>query len=224
MDELCAQAKADPVVFRLQHLDNTRVIGVINAAAKAAHWETRTSPASVPGKTGMVNGRGIACVDYEGGNGYAALVAEVAVNLETGLVRPTRFVVALDCGPISNPDGLRNQIEGGILQGMSRALVEEVTWDNRRITSIDWETYNSLHLDYEMPTIESIFVTPADVPAIGAGETAITITPAAIGNAIFDATGGRLRDLPFTPERVSAALREAGRAAGRAQNWARGTS
>jgi len=172
----------------------------------------------------MVNGRGIACVDYEGGNGYAALVAEVAVNLETGLVRPTRFVVALDCGPISNPDGLRNQIEGGILQGMSRALVEEVTWDNRRITSIDWETYNSLHLDYEMPTIESIFVTPADVPAIGAGETAITITPAAIGNAIFDATGGRLRDLPFTPERVSAALREAGRAAGGAQNWARGTS
>jgi CO/xanthine dehydrogenase Mo-binding subunit len=224
MDELCAQAKADPVVFRLRHLVNTRVIGVIKAAAKAAHWETRTSPASIPGKTDVVGGRGIACVDYEGGNGYAALVAEVAVNLQTGIVRPTRFVVALDCGPISNPDGLRNQIEGGILQGMSRALVEEVTWDNRRITSIDWETYNSLHLDYEMPTIESIFVTPADVPAIGAGETAITITPAAIGNAIFDATGGRLRDLPFTPERVSAALREAGRAAGRAQNWARGTS
>ena len=94
----------------------------------------------------MVNGRGIACVDYEGGNGYAALVAEVAVNLETGLVRPTRFVVALDCGPISNPDGLRNQIEGGILQGMSRALVEEVTWDNRRITSTDWETYQLCEL------------------------------------------------------------------------------
>ena len=150
----------------------------------------------------MVSGRGIACVDYEGGNGYAALVAEVDVNLETGLVRPTRFVVALDCGPISNPDGLRNQTEGGILQGMSRALVEEVTWDNRRITSTDWETYNSLHLDYEMPAIESVFVTPAGVPAIGAGETAITVTPAAIGNAIFDATGARLRDLPFTPERV----------------------
>jgi CO/xanthine dehydrogenase Mo-binding subunit len=215
MDELCAQAKADPVAFRLRHLDNARVIGVIKAAAKAAAWETRTSPVSIPGKTGVVSGRGIACVDYEGGNGYAALVAEVTVNLETGLVRPTRFVVALDCGPISNPDGLRNQIEGGILQGMSRALVEEVTWDNRRITSIDWETYKSLHLDYEIPKIESIFVTPADVPATGAGETAITVTPAAIGNAIFDATGGRLRDLPFTPERVSAALLEAGRAAGR---------
>ncbi len=221
MDELCAGAKADPVVFRLRHLENKRVIGVIKAVAEAAGWQTRTSPASIPGKTGLgktnvVSGRGIACVDYEGGNGYAALVAEVAVNLETGLVRPMHFVVALDCGPISNPDGVRNQTEGGILQGMSRALVEEVTWDNRRITSTDWETYNSLHLDYEIATIESIFVTPDGVPAIGAGETAITVTPAAIGNAIFDATGGRLRDLPFTPERVSAALREAGRDAARA--------
>jgi nicotinate dehydrogenase subunit B len=215
MDELCVLAKADPVDFRLRHLQSTRVIGVIKAAAKAANWEPRISPAASLAKAGVVTGCGIACVDYEGGNGYAALIAEVAVNLETGLVRPTRFVVALDCGPISNPDGLRNQIEGGILQGMSRALVEEVTWDNRRITSTDWESYNSLHLDYEMPAIESIFVTPEGMPAIGAGETAITVTPAAIGNAIFDATGGRLRDLPFTPERVSAALREAGHGSGR---------
>jgi nicotinate dehydrogenase subunit B len=208
MDELCAHAKADPVEFRLRHLSNARVIGVIKAAAKAASWKTRMSPSLSPAK-GVVSGRGIACVDYEGGNGYAALVAEADVNLETGLVRPTRFVVALDCGPISNPDGVRNQTEGGILQGMSRALVEEVTWDNHRITSTDWETYNSMHLDYEMPTVESVFVTPAGVPAIGAGETAITVTPAAIGNAIFDATGVRLRDLPFTPERVTAALRKA---------------
>jgi len=220
MDELCVRANADPVDFRLRHLDNARVIGVIKAAAQAANWKKRTSPAGIlaktgPGKTGVVRGRGIACVDYEGGNGYAALIAEVDVNLETGLVRPTHFVVALDCGPISNPDGLRNQIEGGILQGMSRALVEEVTWDQRRITSTDWETYRSLHLDYEMPAIECVFVAPDGVPAIGAGETAITVTPAAIGNAIFDATGGRLRDLPFTPERVTAALREAGHGSGR---------
>jgi len=89
--------------------------------------------------------------------------------------------------------------------------VEEVTWDNKRITSVDWETYNSLHLDYEIPPIESVFVIPADVPATGAGETSITVTPSAIGNAIFDATGARLRDLPFTPERVLAAMRDTDR-------------
>jgi nicotinate dehydrogenase subunit B len=206
MDELCAHVKADPVAFRLKHLRDTRTIGVLKAAAEASKWDARVSPTPTAGKTGVVSGRGIACVAYEGENGYAALVADVTVDLDTGLVRPKRFIVALDCGPISNPDGLRNQIEGGILQGMSRALVEEVTWDNRRITSVDWESYRSLHLDYEIPAIESVFVTPKDVPATGAGETAITVTPAAIGNAIFDATGARVRELPFTPERVKAAL------------------
>jgi CO/xanthine dehydrogenase Mo-binding subunit len=205
MDELCAHAKADPVAFRLKHLQDDRTIGVIKAAAKAVNWDVRAVKTSRP-RTGVVSGRGIACVAYEGGNGYAALVAYTDVHLETGVVCPRRFVIALDCGPISNPDGLRNQIEGGILQGMSRSLVEEVTWNERRVTSVDWETYNSLHLDYEMPPIECVFVTPVDVPATGAGETSITVTPAAIGNAIFDATGARLRDLPFTPERVKVAL------------------
>ena len=211
MDELCALTKSDPLAFRLQHLQNPRVIGVLKAAAKAAGWQARSSPRLDISRAQIVSGRGIACVAYEGNNGYAALVAEVDVDLQTGSVRPTRFVIALDCGPISNPDGLRNQTEGGILQGMSRALVEEVTWDNRRVTSVDWETYQSLHLDYEMPTIEAVFVTPANVPATGAGETAITVTPAAIGNAIFDAAGARLRTLPFTPERVKAALPEGAR-------------
>jgi CO/xanthine dehydrogenase Mo-binding subunit len=206
MDELCAHAKADPVAFRLKHLRDSRTIGVLKAAEEASNWKARVSTARAADKTRVVNGRGIACVAYEGENGYAALVADVTVDLDTGLVQPKRFIVALDCGPISNPDGLRNQIEGGILQGMSRALVEEVTWDDRRITSVDWESYRSLHLDYEIPAIESVFVTPDGVPATGAGETAITVTPAAIGNAIFDATGARVRELPFTPERVKAAL------------------
>jgi len=206
MDELCAYANADPVAFRLQHLQSSRIIGVLQAAANAASWQARPSPRADSSGAQTVSGRGIACVAYEGDNGYAALVAEVDLDLQTGTVRPKRFVIALDCGPVSNPDGLRNQTEGGILQGMSRALVEEVTWNNRRVTSVDWETYHSLHLDYEMPTVETVFVTPANVPATGAGETAITVTPAAIGNAIFDATGARLRDLPFTAERVKAAL------------------
>jgi CO/xanthine dehydrogenase Mo-binding subunit len=206
MDELCKQTNADPVAFRLKHLQNSRTIGVVKAAANAANWRARTLT-SRP-RTAVASGRGIACVAYEGDNGYAALIAYVDVELQTGVVRPRHFIIAVDCGPISNPDGLRNQIEGGILQGMSRSLVEEVTWNERRITSVDWETYNSLHLDYEMPTIESVFVTPPEVSATGAGETAIAVTPAAIGNAIFDATGARLRDLPFTPERVKIALAE----------------
>src|ERR1700733_14925721 len=211
MDELCVRANADPVAFRLLHLQNPRVIGVLKAAAQAASWQARSSAKPGVSRAGAVSGRGIACVAYEGNNGYAALVAEVDVDLETGTVRPRRFVVALDCGPISNPDGLRNQIEGGILQGMGRALVEEVTWDNRRVTSVDWESYNSLYLDYEMPAVETVFVTPADVPATGAGKTAITITPPPFRNAIFDATGARLREVPFTPPRVKAALVESAR-------------
>jgi nicotinate dehydrogenase subunit B len=208
MDELSAHAGADPVAFRLRHLQPGRLSAVLEAAAKAAQWQATPSPRARTKSNDMAQGRGIACVAYEGGNGYAAMVAEVEVDLRSGVVRPKRFIIALDCGPVSNPDGLRNQIEGGILQGMSRSLVEEVTWDDKRITSTDWETYISLRLDYAMPEIKSVFVSHADVPATGAGETSITITPAAIGNAIYDATGARLRDVPFTPARVLAALRD----------------
>jgi CO/xanthine dehydrogenase Mo-binding subunit len=122
-------------------------------------------------------------------------------------VTPKRFTVGLDCGPISNPDGLRNQTEGGILQGTSRALLEEVTWDNKRVTSTDWESYNSLYLDLETPAVEITLINRTDAPATGAGETAITLVPAVLGNAIFDAAGIRLREVPFTAERVLAALR-----------------
>ncbi len=209
MDELCAAAHADPVAFRLQHLTDERLIGVIHAAARAAQWQTRSSRPSPLAGDGVVSGRGFSCVAYEGQNGYAALVADVHVDLRSAQVRPKRFVLAIDCGPVSNPDGLRNQIEGGILQGMSRSLVEEVTWDSKRITSVDWVTYRSLYLDIEVPSIETVFVTPPGVRATGAGETSITVTPAAIANAIYDATGARVRDVPFTPERVRAAIEAA---------------
>jgi nicotinate dehydrogenase subunit B len=205
MDELAAAANADPVEYRLRHLDNERVRGVVLAASKAAKWQ-RSYRGGMPAG-GEALGRGFACVAYEGDNGYAALVADVAVNRKTGVVRPMKFTIAIDCGPISNPDGLRNQVEGGLLQGMSRALVEEVTWDAQRITSVDWEGYTTLRLDYDMPEIETVFVVPDTVRATGAGETSITVTPAAVGNAIFNATGARLRHLPFTPARVLAALR-----------------
>jgi len=114
--------------------------------------------------------------------------------------------VAQDCGPISNPAGVRNQIEGGVLQGLSRALSEEVTWDDRQITSTNWSTYHSLPLGIEVPAIDCVLINRSDVEASGAGETAITVVAAAIGNAIFDATGARLRQVPFTPARVKTVL------------------
>ena len=154
----------------------------------------------------MATGRGIACVAYEGSNGFAAMVAEVQVDQETGKVSVKRIFFANDSGPISNPNGLRNQIEGGTLQGMSRALVEEVTWDEQKVTSVDWQSYPTLPLGFAIPEIRVKLINRPDQPATGAGETAITIVAAAIGNAIFDATGAHVRQVPFTPERVKAAL------------------
>jgi CO/xanthine dehydrogenase Mo-binding subunit len=176
----------------------------VKAAAKASNWQPRPSPRSATAAT--ASGRGIACVLYEGDNGYCAMVAEVDVDRGSGRIAVKRLVVAQDCGPISSPDGMKNQMEGGVLQGLSRALGEEVTWDDRKVTSVDWRTYHSLPLGFAVPAIESVLINRPDGEAMGAGETAITIVAAAVGNAIFDATGARIREVPFTPERVKAGL------------------
>jgi len=206
MDEVASAVGADPVAFRLRHLSDRRLIDVVTAAAKAADWKSRPSPQKAIRKTGVARGRGLSCVLYEGNNGYCALVADVEVNQDTGAVTVKRFVAAQDCGPISNPDGLKNQVEGVIMQGMSRALGEEVTWDATKITSVDWRTYRPVYLGAGLPVIDSVLINTLGAPANGAGETAITIVAGAIGNAIFDATGARIREAPFTPERVKAAL------------------
>lgn len=143
---------------------------------------------------------------YEGDNGYCALVADIEVNQDAGVVAAKRFFIANDSGPISNPNGLRNQLEGGALHGLSRTLLEEVTWDDTGVTSIDWKTYKPLYLGAEVPSIDVVLINQPNERAMGAGETAVTVVAAAIGNAIFDATGVRLRDVPFTPERVKTAL------------------
>jgi CO/xanthine dehydrogenase Mo-binding subunit len=205
LDEAAAFAKADPVEFRLRHLRDPRLIDVLKAAANASGWETRPSPAAST-RAGLARGRGIACVLYEGDNGYCAMVAQVDVDRARGRISVTRLVIAHECGPISNPDGVRNQVEGGALQGVSRALGEEVTWDDRKVTSVDWSTYRSLSLGFDAPTIECVLINRSDVEAMGAGETSITIAAAAIGNAVFDAIGVRLREVPFTPERVTRAI------------------
>jgi CO/xanthine dehydrogenase Mo-binding subunit len=196
----------DPVAYRLDHLRDRRLIEVLQAVARKAGWDPRPSPRSNLSKTGVASGRGIACVLYEGDNGYCALAAYVDVDQATGAVSVKRLVAGVDVGPISNPDGLRNQVEGGTLQGVSRALVEEVTWDEKKVTSTDWGTYPSLSLGFDLPEVETVLIDRRDVAAMGAGETTITLAAAAIGNAIFDATGARIREVPFTKERVKAAL------------------
>jgi CO/xanthine dehydrogenase Mo-binding subunit len=216
MDEVAAHVKADPGAYRVRHLADARLIEAVQRAAKTSGWQTRPSPNRAAPGGGVARGRGIACVNYEGDNGYSAMVVEAEVNLGTGEVKATRIVVAQDCGPVSNPDGMRNQIEGGALQGLSRALGEEVTWDAHRVTSIDWRTYHSLPLGIEVPPVVSDLIDRRDVPATGSGETSITLVAAALGNAIFDATGVRIREVPFTRERVKAALAARSRDAGSA--------
>ena len=206
MDEVAAQLKADPVEYRLRHLSDPRLIDVVKAAAKSANWDSRPSPRNGNRRNGVATGRGIACVLYEGDNGYCAVVAEVDVHQDTGRVAVKRLFIANDVGPISNPDGLRNQLEGGALHGVSRTLSEEVTWDDQKVTSIDWRTYRPLPVGAEIPKIETVLINRPEARATGAGETAVTVVTAAIGNAVFDATGVRIRQVPFTPDRVKAAL------------------
>jgi len=205
IDEIAASIKADPVEYRLKHLADPRMTRVVREAAALAKWEARPSPRPGNSRTGAVRGRGISCVLYEGNNGYCAAVADVEVNQSTGMIVLKNVYIANDCGPISNPVGLANHLEGGAMQGLTLALLEEVTWDGEKVTSIDWKTYRTLYFGVETPSIHLKLIN-AEGRAMGAGETAVTVIPAAIANAVFDATGVRLRQVPFTPERVRAAL------------------
>ena len=205
MDELAAKVKSDPVAYRVRHLSDSRLICVLKAAAKAAKWDARPSP-NPRTAAKYAKGRGISCVAYERDNGYSAMVVEVEVDRSTGEDSGHTDGCSIDCGPISNPDGLRNQIEGGALQGMSRALGEEVTWDDEKITSFDWRTFHSLPLGFDVPPFEVVLINRPDQPATGAGELGITLSASAIGNAIFDATGVRIREIPYSADRVKSAL------------------
>ncbi len=201
LDEVANQTGVDPLALRLKLLDDPRAVAVVEAAAERAGWGT-----PVPEVDGQLTGRGIAFVQYELDHAYVATVAEVAVDPASGKVRVTRVVVAHDCGRIVNPDGVRAQVEGNVIQGVSRALKEAVTWDKRKVTSLTWAEYPILTFP-EAPEIEVVLIDRPEESSMGAGEPAICTVPAAIGNAIFDATGARLRKLPFEPARVRAVLR-----------------
>jgi CO/xanthine dehydrogenase Mo-binding subunit len=208
MDEMAAAAGADPLAFRLKYLSgDPRAADVLLAMAKQAGWEKGIS---APGP-GM--GRGISYLQYENNLTYVAAYAEVDVNTTTGVVQVTRVIVAHDCGLIINPDGLRNQIEGNVIQATSRTLMEEVQFDQTGITSLAWDSntlyrgtqYPILRFD-QVPSVEIVLIDRPSQPAWGAGEPVSESIPGAIGNAVFNATGVRMRTLPFTPARVLAAL------------------
>jgi CO/xanthine dehydrogenase Mo-binding subunit len=207
IDELAALAGADPLAFRLAHLKDPRARAVLEAAAQRAGWQARPSPQ--PGSAmrgGVARGRGLAYVQYENDTGYAAMVTDVEVDRTTGALRVTRVVVAHDCGLVVNPDGVRNQVEGNVIQAISRTLKEEVRFDRTRITSVDWVSYPILTFPELPDEVDVVLVDRPDQPSLGAGEPATCPVPAAIANAVFDATGARLRRVPFTPDRVKAAL------------------
>ncbi|MEA2859129.1 MAG: nicotinate dehydrogenase subunit [Methylobacteriaceae bacterium] len=199
MDELALAAGADPVEFRLKHLDDPRGRDVIEKAAQGFGWQKgRKAPQG--------RGFGFAFARYKNLAAYCAVATEVEVNRETGRPRLVRAVAAVDSGQVVNPDGLINQIEGAIVQSMSWTLYESVTFDDTRITSIDWQTYPILRFNSVPDSVEVHVINRPGQPFLGSGETGQGPAAASIANAIANATGKRLRDLPLTRKRIKDAM------------------
>ncbi len=206
IDELAFAAGEDPVAFRLRYVTAPRDAAVIKAAAEKAGWQPRQAPrAARPGD--ILSGRGIAYAQRNGT--VVAVVAEVEVERRSGRIWGRKFTVAHDCGLIINPQGLRDTIEGNVVQGLSRTLFEEVRFDREKVTSIDWISYPILEIRDAPEAIEVVLINHPEIAPTGAGEPSIRVIPAAVANAFFDATGVRLRRVPLTPERVKAALARA---------------
>jgi len=195
VDELAQAAGADPVEFRLRHLKDERAKAVIRAAADRAGW--------VPGAKGDgTRGRGIGFARYKNLGDWVAVVADVEV---AEAVRVKRVVAAIDCGRIVNPDGVANQAEGGVIQAVSWTLKEQVRFERGRVISRHWDDYPILRFD-EVPAVDLVLLDRADEPWVGVGQGMMGPTAAAIGNALFNALGVRVRDLPLTAERIAAAI------------------
>jgi CO/xanthine dehydrogenase Mo-binding subunit len=200
MDELATAAGVDPVEFRLRHMKDPRARAVIETCAQKAGWK--------PGqKSDGSRGRGFAFSRYKNLACYVAEAADVEVDRRTGRVRVTKVVAAVDAGLIVNPDGLVNQIEGGIIQSASWTLKEHVGFDRQRITTRSWADYPILTFP-EIPAVDVHLLNRPDERSLGTGEGSQGPTVAAIANAIFHATGKRMRDLPYTPQTVKVALAE----------------
>jgi CO/xanthine dehydrogenase Mo-binding subunit len=209
VDELAAAVQADPLEFRLKYLDpnDKRGIEVLNRVAALAKWDRRPSPKrDQSGDT--LAGRGITYCKYELARTYIAVVAEVEVKRSTGDIRVTKVYLAHDCGQIINPDGLKNQLDGNVIQTVSRTLLEELKYDRSAVTSLDWDSYPILRFPDVPELVYDLIDRPNERPW-GAGEPAAAVVPSAISNAVFDAIGLRLRSVPFTPDKVKAAMKGA---------------
>jgi nicotinate dehydrogenase subunit B len=205
IDEIAAATRVDPRAFRLSRLTDPRGIEVLSKATTAFGWRPRASPNPQARQGALLIGQGLSYIRYKQAENYVAIVMGVAVDPSSGKISVTRVTCAHDGGLVVNPDALKNQIEGAIIQGLSRALHEEVTFDASHVTSVDWATYPILTLR-ETPAIDVILIDRPDQPLLGAGEASTVPVAAALGNAVFDATGVRLRRAPLTPDRVKAAL------------------
>jgi nicotinate dehydrogenase subunit B len=204
IDEIAADQHVDPVQFRLRYLtSDKRITEILVATAKKAGWTDRPSPAT-PSTGDKVAGRGVAVANRA--NTMTAAVAEIEVDKTTGDVTVKKITLGHDCGLIVNPDGLKNQIEGNVLQAVSRALLEEVQFDSTGQKNLDWNSYPVIRFE-QVPDVEIVLIDRPDMQPLGGGEPSIVPVTAAIANAIFDATGARMRRVPFTPQRVLSALK-----------------
>jgi CO/xanthine dehydrogenase Mo-binding subunit len=195
IDELARAAQADPVAFRLKHLDDPRAHDVIRAVVDQFGWRART--ARTGGSSPRSHGTGFAFAQYKNLMAYLAIAMDVTVMRDTGELSIERVVAAVDCGQIVNPDGVRNQIEGGILQTTSWTLYEETGFDRQRITSFDWSTYPIMRFSSVPKRVDVLLINRPGLPFLGVGEAAQGPAAAALANAIDDATGVRIRDLPL---------------------------
>jgi CO/xanthine dehydrogenase Mo-binding subunit len=206
LDELAAAAGVDPFEFRVRNLKDPRGLELLERLKKLASWTPRAQRAGESGD--VAKGRGVSYIKYELVRTYVGVVADVEVNRQTGKIRVERFYVAHDCGQIINPDGLRNQLEGNIVQTVSRTLIEDLQWNRSAVTSLDWETYPILRFPDVPEVVIELIDRPQERPW-GAGEPTAAVVPSAIANAVYDAIGVRLRSVPFTTEKVLAAMKTA---------------
>jgi CO/xanthine dehydrogenase Mo-binding subunit len=204
MDECAALAGADPVSYRLRHLRDPRLVAVLRRAVAMSGWQPRVA-AGARAQGAMLVGTGVGLSKYKNSDAHVAVVARVAVDVGSGAVRVEKLWAATEAGRAINPDGIANQIEGGMVQATSWTLMEEGRWDSRVLVSDDYAAYPIIDFA-RVPAIESVLLDEPDRPSLGVGEGSQGPTGAAIANAIRDATGRRVAEVPFTPERVRAAL------------------